>query len=134
MKKIINSIKNISLKITIKKGKVILYFMGDSCNLLKKTKSELEIEEMIKSCKRTTPKVVDMKNKYKIKIINIDKKNSIAKEFNISSVPTFILLFNNKELMRANGEKTKKEIKDFINYENFYQKFLNNLNKKSKLM
>ena len=122
MKKIINSIKDISLKITIKKGKVILYFMGDSCNLLKKTKSELEIEEMTKSCKETTPKVVDIKNKYKIKIINIDKKNSIAKEFNISSVPTFILLFNNKELMRMNGKKTKKEIKDFINYEKFYKK------------
>ena len=122
MKKIINSIKDINLKITIKKGKVILYFMGDSCNLLKKTKSELEIEEMTKSCKETTPKVVDIKNKYKIKIINIDKKNSIAKEFNISSVPTFILLFNNKELMRMNGKKTKKEIKDFINYEKFYKK------------
>ena len=120
MKKIINNIKNISIKKTIKKGKIILYFMGDLCHPLKKIKSELDIKEMIDSCKKTTPVVERMKkNKYKIKIINIDKEEFLTKKFSINSVPNFILFDNNRELGRMNGPKTKKEISDFYNYEKY---------------
>jgi hypothetical protein len=121
----INKIKKIFKKRDIQKRKMILYFTGDNIKLLNKVKTKLEIEEMINSCKKTNPIVLDMINdKFKIKFVNIDTEKSIAKKFNITSVPNFVLLFDEKEIGRINGLKTRNEIEDFYYFEKYLNLFL----------
>jgi hypothetical protein len=123
--KMINKIKKIFKKRDIQKRKMILYFTGDNIKLLNKVKTKLEIEEMINSCKKTNPIVLDMINdKFKIKFVNIDTEKSIAKKFNITSVPNFVLLFDEKEIGRINGLKTRNEIEDFYYFEKYLNLFL----------
>jgi thioredoxin-like negative regulator of GroEL len=56
------------------------------------------------------------KEGFQFQIIDVDSEESLVKQFNIKSVPTFILFDDNKEINRVTGLKTKEELENFINY------------------
>ena len=84
--------------------KEIYYFTADWCS----------------PCKKVKPIVEELNNEsfnVKFKIINIDSDLQIAKNFGVSSIPTFILLKNNKEIKRISGAKTREQLEELRNYD-----------------
>jgi thioredoxin-like negative regulator of GroEL len=74
--------------------------------------------EWCQPCKKVKPIVEDMKKEgFQFQMIDADYEQLLVKQFKVSSIPTFILLEDGKELNRMSGAKTKKELEDFINYE-----------------
>lgn len=65
-------------------------------------------------CQMMAPILEKLAKKYKHKIkilkINTDKNFSIASEFRIRGLPTFILFKNGKEIKREVGAKSKSEL------------------------
>jgi thioredoxin-like negative regulator of GroEL len=51
---------------------------------------------------------------YLIRFIDADSEIEMVKNFNIKSVPTFILIENSVEIKRMNGAKTKEELLTFL--------------------
>jgi thioredoxin-like negative regulator of GroEL len=56
--------------------------------------------------------------------IDADYEQLLVKQFQVKSVPTFILLEDGKEIDRITGAKTRKELENFINYEKTTQENL----------
>ena len=82
--------------------KNILYFTAEWCN----------------PCKKVRPIVEDMKREgFNFQMIDVDYEKELVKQFEIKSVPTFILFENSKELNRISGAKTKDELEKFIKNE-----------------
>jgi thioredoxin 1 len=82
----------------------VLYFTADWCN----------------PCKKVKPIVEDLNRKQinaKFFIINVDTELEMVEDFEVQTVPTFILISNNVEIARVSGAKTRKELENFINYE-----------------
>jgi thioredoxin 1 len=74
----------------------ILYFTADWCN----------------PCKRTRP-IVDELNRdssIKFQIIDVDSELEMAKNFNVSSIPTFVVIENGSEAYRATGAQNKEQL------------------------
>jgi thioredoxin 1 len=69
-------------------------------------------------CKKVRP-IVEELNREPVtaifQIIDVDYNEELVKNFNIKSVPTFILFDDNAEKNRISGSKTKQELEDFIN-------------------
>ena len=80
----------------------ILYFTADWCNPCKKVKPIAE--ELIR----------DGAN---IKFIDVDVEIEMAKNFEIMSVPTFVVMRDNTEIHRASGALTMQELNNLIKYE-----------------
>ncbi len=78
----------------------ILYFTADWCQPCKKTKPI--VEELNKD------------NNDIFKIIDVDKDRDWALDFSIQSVPTFIVLKNDKEVRRFVGAQTKESLESMI--------------------
>lgn len=84
--------------------KSVLYFTADWCNPCKKVRpivEELNREQIIA----------------KFFMIDADIENEMVSDFGIKSVPTFVLIKDNKEVSRTTGAKTKEELLSFINEE-----------------
>jgi thioredoxin 1 len=84
--------------------KSVLYFTADWCNPCKKVRpivEELNREQIIA----------------KFFMIDADIENEMVSDFGIKSVPTFVLIRDNKEVSRTTGAKTKEELLSFINEE-----------------
>lgn len=84
--------------------KTIYYFTADWCQ----------------PCKRTRPIVEELNREQSIagfQIIDVDDAGDLVKIFNVSSVPTFILINNEKEIKRVVGAQTKEQLEELINYE-----------------
>lgn len=84
--------------------KSVLYFTADWCNPCKKVKpivEELNREQIIA----------------KFFIIDADIESEMVSDFEVKSVPTFVLIRDNKEVSRTTGAKTKEELLSFINEE-----------------
>lgn len=81
----------------------ILYFTAEWCN----------------PCQRTRPVAEELASEGIIdfKFIDVDTEMQLTKEFKILSVPTFILIENNKEIKRMNGTKTRDQFLEFISKE-----------------
>ena len=78
----------------------ILYFTAGWCN----------------PCKRTRP-IVDELNRdssIKFQIIDVDSELEIAKNFNVSSIPTFVVIENGSESYRATGAQTKEQLQSLM--------------------
>ncbi len=74
--------------------------------------------EWCQPCKKVKPIVEEMKKEgYQFQMIDADYEQLLVKQFKVSSVPTFILLEDGKELNRITGAKTQNELKDFIKNE-----------------
>ena len=80
----------------------VLYFTADWCN----------------PCQRTKPFAEELiRDGANIKFIDADSEIEMVKNFNVVSVPTYIILKNGQEVYRANGAKTKEQLEELINYE-----------------
>jgi len=80
--------------------KTVFYFTADWCA----------------PCKKTRPIVEEMKKEgFQFQIIDADYEQLLVKNFEVKSIPTFILIENEKEISRISGTKTKKELENFIN-------------------
>lgn len=82
--------------------KTVYYFTADWCQ----------------PCKRTRPIVEELNRDQSIagfQIIDVDVNSELVKNFNIRSVPTFILFDNGEEVSRIVGGKTREELENFIN-------------------
>jgi thioredoxin 1 len=80
--------------------KNVFYFTADWCG----------------PCKRVRPVVEDMiREGFHIQIIDVDIEKELVKNFEITSVPTFILFENEKQLDRISGAQTKNSLELFIN-------------------
>ena len=82
--------------------KTVFYFTADWCG----------------PCKKVRPIVEDMiKEGSYIQIIDVDIEKELVKNFEITSVPTFILFENEKLINRISGAQTKNQLESFINNE-----------------
>jgi thioredoxin 1 len=81
----------------------ILYFTADWCN----------------PCKKVRP-IVEEINKdsiTKFLFIDIDTELSLAEDYEVRSIPTFILLEDGKEIKRISGAQTQEKLMGLVNYE-----------------
>ena len=82
--------------------KTVFYFTADWCG----------------PCKKTRPIVEDMKKEgFQFQIIDADYEQLLVKRFQVKSVPTFILIENEKEIKRITGAQTKESLLGFIENE-----------------
>lgn len=84
--------------------KMILYFTADWCN----------------PCKQTRPIVEELNREQimaKFFIIDVDSEIEMAQDFEIKSVPTFVIMRDNKEVHRVTGGKTRQQLEELIRYE-----------------
>jgi len=84
--------------------KKILYFTADWCA----------------PCKRVRP-IVEQLNKdqsdVRFFIIDVDLETEMASDFEIKSVPTFVVMKDNTEIHRVSGVQTRDQLEELINYE-----------------
>ena len=83
---------------------MILYFTADWCN----------------PCKQTKPIVEELNREQimaKFFIIDVDSDIEMAKDFEIRSVPTFVVMKDNTEIHRTTGAKTRQQLEELIRYE-----------------
>ena len=83
---------------------MILYFTADWCS----------------PCKQTRPIVEELNREQimaKFFIIDVDLEIEMAKDFEIKSVPTFVVMKDNKEIHRVTGAKTRQQLEELIRYE-----------------
>ena len=86
--------------------KTVFYFTADWCQ----------------PCKKVKPVVEAMKKEgFEFQMIDADYEQSLVERFKVSSIPTFILLEDGRELSRVTGAKTRTELENFINYEKTIQ-------------
>jgi thioredoxin-like negative regulator of GroEL len=88
--------------------KTIFYFTAEWCN----------------PCKRTRPIVEELnrdQSTAKFQIIDVDFNSELVKNFEIKSVPTFILFENGAEIKRVTGGQTREQLEELINYEKTIQ-------------
>ena len=84
--------------------KMILYFTADWCG----------------PCKQTRPIVEELNREQimaKFFIIDVDSEIEMAQDFQIMSVPTFVVIKDNKEVYRVVGSKTRQQLEELINYD-----------------
>ena len=83
---------------------MILYFTADWCN----------------PCKQTRPIVEELNREQimaKFFIIDVDSEIEMAQDFEIRSVPTFVVMKDNKEIHRVTGAKSRQQLEELIRYE-----------------
>jgi thioredoxin 1 len=84
--------------------KMILYFTADWCA----------------PCKRVRP-IVEQLNKdqsdVRFFIIDVDLETEMASDFEIKSVPTFVVMKDNTEIHRVSGVQTRDQLEELIKYE-----------------
>ena len=84
--------------------KHILYFTADWCN----------------PCKQTRPIVEELNREQimaKFFIIDVDDEIEMAQDFEVRSIPTFILIKDNVEIYRVTGAQTRQQLEELIVYE-----------------
>lgn len=84
--------------------KTVYYFTADWCQ----------------PCKRTRPIVEELSREQTVaifRIIDVDDTFELARKFEVKSIPTFILIDNQKEIGRITGGQTKESLEKFINEE-----------------
>ena len=84
--------------------KHILYFTADWCN----------------PCKKTRPIVEELNREQimaKFFIIDVDAEIEMAQDFEVRSIPTFVLIKDNAEVYRVTGAQTRQQLEELIAYE-----------------
>ena len=85
----------------------ILYFTADWCN----------------PCKKVRPIVEEINRDSIIKFlfIDIDTELSLAQDYEVRSIPTFILIEDGKEIKRVSGAQTQEQLMELLKYEKTIQ-------------
>jgi thioredoxin 1 len=83
--------------------KHVLYFTADWCQPCKKVRPIVE---------ELNREIADVA----FQIIDVDMENDLVKTFQITSVPTFILFEDEKQINRITGAQTREKLNEFINY------------------
>jgi thiol-disulfide isomerase/thioredoxin len=66
-------------------------------------------------CKKTRPIVEDLKKEgFDFQMIDADYEQLLVLRFEVKSVPTFILIENQKEIKRIVGAQTRESLLEFI--------------------
>ncbi len=69
-------------------------------------------------CKMIAPVLEEVAGEYEGKVqiakVNVDENRNVPGEFNVSSIPTLIMVKDGNEAERFVGYKNKKELKDII--------------------
>jgi thioredoxin 1 len=83
--------------------KHILYFTADWCN----------------PCKKVKPIVEELNNDSAVKFqfIDVDQEIEMAKNMNVRSIPTFIVIENGSEIKRATGAQTREQLQGLMSDE-----------------
>jgi thioredoxin 1 len=84
--------------------KMILYFTADWCN----------------PCKQTRPIVEELNREQimaKFFIIDVDSEIEMTQDFEVRSIPTFVVMKDNKEIHRVTGAQTRQQLEELIRYE-----------------
>tara|TARA_R110000868_G_scaffold116408_3_gene310001 strand:- start:1820 stop:2062 length:243 start_codon:yes stop_codon:yes gene_type:complete len=68
-----------------------------------------------KPCKDLAKNILKSNIKLPIEVIDIDLNPELATEYGIRSVPTLIMLDWNKEVKRIMGNKSTKELEEWVN-------------------
>lgn len=68
-----------------------------------------------KPCKDLAKNILKSNIKLPIEVIDIDLNPELATEYGIRSVPTLIMLDWNKEVKRITGNKSTKELEEWVN-------------------
>ena len=64
-------------------------------------------------CKMLSPVISEIANEradVKVGKINVDEENALAREYNIYSIPTLVVLKDGKEVKRATGARPKGSV------------------------
>ncbi len=83
---------------------MILYFTADWCN----------------PCKQTRPIVEELNREQimaKFFIIDVDSEIEMTQDFEVRSIPTFVVMKDNKEIHRVTGAQTRQQLEELIRYE-----------------
>lgn len=81
----------------------ILYFTAEWCN----------------PCKKVKPLVEEINREYvdaRFFMIDVDVEMEMASDFGVQSIPTFVVMNDNKEVYRATGAQTMQQLKEMVNY------------------
>jgi thioredoxin 1 len=84
--------------------RTILYFTADWCN----------------PCKKVRPIVDDLnreQTKVKFQIIDVDDEMEMARMWNVSSIPTFVVITYGTEKARATGAQTREQLEALMSNE-----------------
>jgi len=84
--------------------RMILYFTADWCN----------------PCKQTRPIVEELNREQimaKFFMIDVDLEIEITQDFEVRSIPTFVVMKDNKEIHRVTGAQTRQQLEELIRYE-----------------
>jgi thioredoxin 1 len=84
--------------------KMILYFTAEWCG----------------PCKQTKPIVEELNREQimaKFFIIDVDSEIEMTQDFGVRSIPTFIVMKDNKEVHRVTGAQTRQQLEELIRYE-----------------
>ena len=69
-------------------------------------------------CKMMLPIVEELANeesgKFKVAKINVDESNDLAQEYEVMSIPTFIVFKNGKETERVMGAQAKEKLLEML--------------------
>ena len=83
---------------------MILYFTAEWCG----------------PCKQTKPIVEELNREQimaKFFIIDVDSEIEMTQDFGVRSIPTFIVMKDNKEVHRVTGAQTRQQLEELIQYE-----------------
>ena len=78
----------------------ILYFTADWCNPCKKVKPIVE--------------ELNRDSAVKFQFIDVDQETDMAKNMNVRSVPTFVVIENGSEVKRAVGVQTREQLQGLM--------------------
>jgi thioredoxin 1 len=81
----------------------ILYFTADWCNPCKKVKPIVE--------------ELNRDSAVKFQFIDVDQEMDMAKNMNVRSVPTFVVIENGSEVKRAVGAQTREQLQGLMSDE-----------------
>ena len=81
----------------------ILYFTAEWCNPCKKVKPIVE--------------ELNRDSSVKFQFIDVDQEIEMAKDMNVRSIPTFIVIDNGSEVKRSTGAQTKEQLERLISDE-----------------
>jgi thioredoxin 1 len=79
----------------------IFYFTADWCNPCKKTKPI--VEELNRESADT-----------RFQIVDVDIEGELAKNFEVRSIPTFIVIKDGQEIKRATGAQTREQLEGLM--------------------